>query len=110
MTSGTKVWNIIVGVASLIMGVVLLVYPEQGIVAIAIIASLSFTINGINSMLYYFTMARNMVGGRWMLFRGMLYLDLGILTSAMVKGAGIYIAMYLAGMHAFAGVVDILRA
>ena len=44
MTSGTKVWNIIVGVASLIMGVVLLVYPEQGIVAIAIIASLSFTI------------------------------------------------------------------
>lgn len=110
MTSGTKVWNIIVGVASLIMGVVLLVYPEQGIVAIAIIASLSFTINGINSMLYYFTMARNMVGGRWMLFRGMLYLDLGILISAMVKGAGIYIAMYLAGMHAFAGVVDILRA
>ena len=38
MTSGTKVWNIIAGVASLIMGVVLLVYPEQGIVAIAIIA------------------------------------------------------------------------
>lgn len=110
MTSGAKVWNIIVGVISLIMGVVLFFYPEKGIVAIAIIVSLSFTINGLNSMLYYFTMARNMVSGRRMLFRGMIYLDLGILTSAMITGAGTYIAMYLAGMHAFTGVVDLLRS
>ena len=110
MTNRGKIWNIIVGAASLIMGAVLLAYPKQGIVAIAIIASLSFTISGLNTILYYFTMARNMVGGRRMLFRGMIYLDLGILTAAMVAGAGTYIAMYLAGMHAFTGVVDIPRS
>ncbi len=55
-------------------------------------------------------MARNMVGGKRTLYRGMLFVDLGILTSAMVTGAGAYIAMYLAGMHAFSGVVDILRS
>lgn len=110
MTKGAKVWNVILGLVMLAMGIVLLIYPKQGIVAVAVITSLSFTVKGLNTMLYYFTMARNMVGGRRTLFRGMLYIDLGILTSAMVTGAEAYIAMYLAGIHAFAGVVDLLRS
>jgi uncharacterized membrane protein HdeD (DUF308 family) len=110
MTKGAKFWNIIVGAIALVMGAALFVYPKQGIVAIAVLASLSFTLKGLNTMLYYFTMAKNMVGGKRTLYRGMLFIDVGILTSAMVTGAATYIAMYLAGMHAFSGLVDILRS
>ena len=110
MTKGAKIWNIIVGVVSLLMGGVLFVYPQQGIVAIAVIASVSFTLKGLNTMLYYFTMAKNMVGGRRTLYRGMLYIDLGILTSAVVSSAKVYIALYLAVIHAFSGVVELLRS
>ena len=110
MTKGAKVGNVILGVIIVGSGALLFLYPEQGIVVAAVIISISFSVRGLGAMLYYFTMARNMVGGRRSLYRGMLFIDLGILTSAMVMGAGAYIAMYLAGIHAFTGVVDILRS
>ena len=110
MTKGRRFLNIIGGLVMLAMGALMIVWPERGIIAAAVLISMSYTLRGFNTMLYYFTMARNMVGGRRSLFTGMFYLDIGILTSALTMGATRYLALYLAVMHAFLGVVGILRS
>lgn len=111
MTRGRRILSILEGIVMLVMGMALLIYPEKGIIAVAIVISISFTLNGINTLLFYLTMAINMVEGRKTLYRGMLYLDIGILTSAVVSvGATVYIALYLAVIHVFYGAVDILRS
>ena len=65
---------------------------------------------GIRCLILYFTMARHMVGGASILYKGIIVLDLAIFTLCMVDDPHMYIMLYLLGMHAFAGVMDILLA
>ena len=51
-----------------------------------------------------------MVGGKRVLYRGIIYLDIGIFTSAVADSAQIYIVLYLAVIHAFNGFIDVMRA
>ena len=64
----------------------------------------------IRCLILYFTMARHMVGGASILYKGIIVLDLAIFTLCMVDDPHMYIMLYLLGMHAFAGVMDILLA
>ena len=84
--------------------------PTDGLKVVAIVLSISCTFRGFQILLYYLTMARHMVSGKVLLYRGMIYLDIGVFTTAIINNAIIYIALYLAALHGFAGVVEILRA
>ena len=66
-------------------------------------------IYGIRSLVYYFTMARHMVGGKYSLYLGVIALDFGMFTLAMSDIPRLYIAIYLMFCHAFSGVIDIMR-
>lgn len=110
MTSGTKVWNIITGLVMIAAGAWLFYDPAHGLKAVAIVLSISCTLRGFQIIFYYLTMARHMVSGKALLYLGMVYLDVGLLTTAMFNNAIIYIILYLAILHGFYGVVDILRA
>ena len=67
-------------------------------------------VDGIRSLWFYFAMARNMVGGRLILFRGIIALDLGMFAFSLQEIPTIYILLYLLIIHLFAGIVDIMRA
>ena len=110
MTNGTKVWNIITGLVMIAAGAWLFYDPDVGLKAVAVVLSISCTLRGFQILLYYLTMARHMVSGKVLLYRGMIFLDVGLFTTAMINNAKIYIVLYLAVLHGFYGIVDILRS
>lgn len=109
MTSIRRVVDILIGIGSVAVGVLLIHYPKQGLVAAVGLLSITMTVRGIGALVYYARMARHMVGGRRLLYRGMLFLDLGILTSTVGRYSTVVIIMYLAGLHIFYGSIDILK-
>ena len=98
--------------ALLMMGCcfILIKEPELGYAIVALILSVSLLLYAIRCLIYYFTMARHMVGGRSVLYTGIILLDLAVFTISMVDNPQLYIIVYLLVIHAFAGVLDILRA
>ena len=110
MTGKSRLWNIISGVLTIAVGIVMCVYPAYGLGFAAAILSFTCTLRGFGTLHYYLTMARHMVGGKRMLYFGVMYLDLGLFTSAVAGNARIYLVLYLAVIHAFNGFIDILRS
>ena len=90
--------------------VAMLIYPGTGLAFIALILSASLTLYGLRTLVYYFSMARHMVGGKRILYQGLIVFDLGIFTLTMAYNHTIYVILYLLAIHAFAGVVDVMRA
>lgn len=90
--------------------VAMLIYPGTGLAFIALILSASLTLYGLRMLVYYFSMARHMVGGKRILYQGLIVFDLGIFTLTMAYNHTIYVILYLLAIHAFAGVVDVMRA
>ena len=74
------------------------------------ILSLGLTVAGIKDIIFYFTMAKHMVGGKMILIQGVIIFDFAMITGSLADVPKIYILLYLIGIHAFSGVVEILRA
>ncbi len=110
MSSGQRIKNILIGIAIILGALILIAFPEEGMIITASILSLSLFIYGIKTLIYYVTMARHMVGGRIMLYLAVVVLDLGMFTMMLTNIPKIYIVLYLVVVYAFAGVVSILRA
>ena len=110
MSSGQRIKNILIGIAIILGALILIAFPEEGMIITASILSLSLFIYGIKTLIYYVTMSRHMVGGRIMLYLAVLVLDLGMFTMMLTNIPKIYIVLYLVVVYAFAGVVSILRA
>lgn len=109
MTRGRRVLNVITGLIILLVGIGFIIDPLGGLKIAAMILSLTFTFRGLGRLWYYFSMARYTVDGKIMLYIGMLYLEIGIFTSALRDNPQIYIILYLMIVQAFTGIVDILR-
>ena len=110
MSGGQRIKNILIGIAIILGALILIAFPEDGIIITASILSLSLFIYGIKTLIYYATMARHMVGGRIMLYLAVVVLDLGMFTMMLTNIPKIYIVLYLVVVYAFAGAVGILRA
>ncbi len=91
------------------VAVAMSMYPDDGYMFIIALISIYFTVKGIGTLYYYFTMARFMVGGRSSLYTGIIMFDLGMLTGSLTDVPHYYILVYLIALHAFNGAVEILR-
>ena len=110
MTIWQKLRNVLLAVSMIIVSVTMLVFGEKAYMAIIGIFALALEIKGIRMLWFYFRMARHMVGGQNIFFRGILFFDFGIFTGSLVWVPRAYVLMYLAGTLAFLGVVDLLGA
>lgn len=110
MSSGQRIRNVLLGLVTLLLCVVLIVNPEEGFPVIALVLSVSLVLFGARELVYYFSMARHMVGGKTSLYLGVIVLDLGMFALALDNMPQIYIVLYLLGVHAFSGVIDIMRS
>ena len=86
--------------------VAMLIYPGTGLAFIALILSASLTLYGLRTLVYYFSMARHMVGGKRIQYQGLIVFDLGIFTLTMAYNHTIYVILYLLAIH----VVDVMCA
>lgn len=110
MSGGQRIKNVLIGVLIILGAVILIAFPEEGIIITASILSLSLFVYGIKTLIYYITMTRHMVGGRIMLYLAVVVLDLGMFTMMLTNIPKMYIALYLVVVYAFSGAIDILRA
>ncbi len=67
-------------------------------------------IYGIRLIIFYFTMARFMTGGRGMLYRGVLYTDLALYTMTLNNVPVNYIMIYLIAILVIAGAISLFQA
>ena len=83
---------------------------DKAYMIVVAILSIGLAVAGIKDIIFYFTMARYMVGGKMILIQGVIIFDFAIITGSLANVPKIYIILYLIGIHAFSGVVEILRA
>ena len=105
-----RVQNIVIGLCMLISAAILILWPEDGSLIIMLFLAASLIIRGISELIYYITMGRFMVGGKLFLFIGVVFLDFGLFTVSLADESKIVVVLYLIGVHAFAGLVNLLRA
>ena len=105
-----RVKSFMEGVGMLLAILILMLSDESGVSWVVFILAISLILKGIRSLVYYFMMARFMVGGLTALFAGAFLIDFGILSISLADEARIYIFLYLAGWNAFSGLISLLRA
>ncbi|MBR5381594.1 MAG: hypothetical protein IK136_03130 [Oscillospiraceae bacterium] len=110
MTQVQRIRKIINALLTIVCAVVLLYEKEDGYLIVSLLLSLSLILSGLRALIYYFTMARHMVDGISVLFKGIFLLDFGIFTLSISRNEGVFIAVYLLVVRAFDGAVGILRA
>ncbi len=110
MTRFRRISNIVLGVLSIIAALVVMLDRDDGYFIIMTLFSIGLVFSGLKELLYFFSMARYMVGGRISLYRGIILIDFGLFTGSLSDDSRIYIIIYLAAIHAFSGLVDVLRA
>ncbi len=105
-----KINSFFSGIAFVIAAIVIFVVEDDlAYMLIVGVLGLSLAITGISNLIYYFSMARHMVEGRMILFKGIILLDLGVFSETLTDIPRIYILLYLLALHLFSGAVDVLR-
>ena len=75
MSRTSRVFNIVSGVVMIICSWILFRNPDVGLEFAAMILGISLFLSGIHYLYYYFSMARHMVGGRYVLFTAVFILS-----------------------------------
>ena len=109
MTRFQKITTISMALLSITIAVIMLFLPDIGYMFILLIVSLALVVAGIRGLYNYFTLSRFMVGGKRSLYMGIFFLDMGIFTSTLYDLPKTYILIYLAIIHGFSGLVEVLR-
>ena len=110
MSWGRKVREVLIGLLMLAMACVMATFPDVGYVLVQIALSLALLVAGAGRVAYYHTMARHMVGGKTVLYTGVVLFDLGLLSLSISAIPQVYVMLYLVAIHLFGGVVSILQA
>ena len=110
MSNFQRVQNVVIGLCMILCAVILLAREDDGCYLVMLILAFSLIIRGIAELIYYVTMARHMVGGKLILFIGVVFVDFGIFTISLADESKVVVVLYLIGFHAFAGLINLLRA
>lgn len=110
MTLYQRVKKIIGGIVMILYGIIVTLIPNEGYMLLLLVFGLYILFAGVKMMIYYFTMARLMVGGKSILYKSIIMLDLAMFTASLTDLSPVHLIIYLVGIYAASGVVDILRS
>ena len=99
MNSLQKFGSVASGVLMLITGLILVFMPDDGTFYVALILAITLFLIGMRLLIYYFTMARRMVGGRSVLLLGIFLLDFCAFTVTILDEPRVIVILYLVGWH-----------
>ena len=105
-----RIKNILIALAMIAGAVAIIRFKEYGYVFVVLLLSLSLILYGLKNIFFYFTLAKHMVGGKNILYVGVIVLDFGIFTLTMTDNPTIYIILYLLVIHVFTGIVSIMNS
>ena len=110
MTKWQKIKAVLGALISILFIPVLLYDIDLGCTLIAAVLGFSAAFAGIRMIIYFFSMARHMVGGRLILYQGAVMLDFGAFTLCLATVPSQYIMVYLIIGYLFYGVIEIMNA
>ena len=109
MSKFKRIWYIISGLAIILWSVLMINDPEDAIILTSFLIAVILVFKGLKNIIYYLTMARHMVGGKIILYYGIVLYDLGVFAVSISVQSRIFTIIYLIAIHLFAGGVSILR-
>ena len=83
MTKMQRTGSLLVSLTMIAFAVSLFAFPNEGLPIVAAVLSIALVIAGIRMFIYYFSMARHMVGGLTILCRAVILLDPGLFTATL---------------------------
>ena len=110
MTNWQKFSNVLAAFLMILFGLLILFAGEEAYLFVILAFAFLLFIYSIRMLVYYFQMARYMVGGKEILYRGILFLDLSMFIITLSTIPSTYVMLYMVGMLAFSGAVDIMNA
>ena len=110
MTKWQRIKSIFGSLVSLAFAPLLILDPDIGCMVIVLVLGAATALAGLRMVVYYLSMARHMVGGKIILYIGVILFDFGLFTFGFADVPKQYIMLYLMLGHLFYGLVDILRA
>ena len=84
MTRMQKIRSIFVAIVTILASIYMIVEPDDGLITMALILSIALVTMGLKYLIYYFTMARHMVGGKGILFYGLIVFNFGLFTLSLL--------------------------
>ncbi len=109
MSSFQRIENFLIGLVMLFCGGYMMFFPKEGYKVAALFLSIALVGKGLSYLFYFFSMARHMVGGKLIFFLGLILLDFGLFTLSLSDIPRVYVISYLLIMHAFSGIIELLR-
>ena len=111
MSRFRKIGNVLIGIVLILCSLLFVLLDDRDAIEIIIrILCATLLLHGLKELLFYLTLARCMVGGRSVLYRAVISIDMGLFALSLSNVSIVYIMLYLAGVHLFSGAIDILRA
>ena len=111
MTLFQRMTNVLIGILMLAVAIFFIVDPsDDAYIFVLAVLTTGLTIQAMKDIIFFFTLARHMVGGKMILLKGVILLDFALFTGSMSDVPKIYILLYLIAIHAFSGAVEVLRA
>ena len=105
-----RVGNAIFGTLLAASGILLIFSPRLGLPIVALALGVALISYGIRKLVFFFTMARHMVGGMTLLFVGIIALDMGAFALTLIDDPRISIVLFLIGYNGFLALVNAVRA
>ncbi len=110
MSAFQRVRSMIVAALMVACGIIMLTVINIGYEIVCLVLCITLLVSGIRHLIYFFRMARHMVGGRMILYKGVILLDLGVFTATIFDIPQIYVMLYLFAGNMVSGGISIFRA
>lgn len=110
MSKFQHIKSFVTGVFLLLLAAFIALAPQSTFDFVYLIISLMMLVYGLRLLIYYFRMARHMVGGKIILYQSIIVLDAAMFTLTLATASDYIVLAYLLAIYAFAGAIDILRA
>ncbi|MGN0167646.1 MAG: DUF308 domain-containing protein [Acetatifactor sp.] len=110
MSKFDRIKNIIIGIAVIVISVYMLAVPSTGYYMATLILGVVLLINGIKQFIYFFSMGIHMIGGKMILYRALITMDLSFFILSIGGIGPRYMMVYFIIYYLFAGIIIIFRA
>ncbi len=98
------------GFVMIIFGLLMYLTEGTGYLIILLVLEFALMIFGLQQLIYYFTMARYMVGGIYIFYKGVLLLDAGLFALNMDDVPRQYAMIYLIITMGFSGLLAVVHS
>lgn len=109
MINAKKFGSIIFAILLIGVALVILLVPNIGYKIAGGVLGAGIVLLGVKKIIYYITMAKNMIGGKRILFNGIILFDFGLLALLLIGESQGLMMIYFIVLYLLYGLIDILR-